>query len=409
MRRTIWPDANWKHKFIRLNFLGAGYKTWVYVNGKFVGAHEGGHTPFSLDVSDQLLLGTDNVIAVRVHRLPGYDSYTKTNPTPIRSETGIPPGPVDYWPYAGITRSVCLEVSSQVTVSKLLTVAKDNRLHLAPVLCNHGNIGESRLVAADPGAQTGGSVQTAEVRMLPGEVKVVQFDIPIPEAQIWDTATPTLYEATVTLYKGKGLGQLHDGKSSVDDQLSVRYGMRTIEVKNGKLLLNGRQVFLKGVNWHEETAASGRSMAIDEYDVELGMLSDLQANFIRNSVYSRHPYVYEYADRHGLLVLDDIDNMWVGMKEEKLQTESYGLSKALALMMAWNQADSSHHVVASERIRHMDEPKRIPQLDRRYETGRQQCRPSEPTGDVDVLQQLGSCVRSSSRNRFQRVLRLFLR
>jgi len=339
-RTHVMPDANWKHKFIRLNFLGAGYKTWVYVNGKFVGAHEGGHTPFSLDVSDQLLLGTDNVIAVRVHRLPGYDSYTKTNPTPIRSETGIPPGPVDYWPYAGITRSVYLEVSSQVTVSKLLTVAKDNRLHLAAVLCNHGNIGESRLVAADPGAQTGGSVQTAEVRMLPGEVKVVQFDIPIPEAQIWDTATPSLYEATVTLYKGKGLGQLHDGKSSVDDQLSVRYGMRTIEVKNGKLLLNGRQVFLKGVNWHEETAASGRSMSIDEYDVELGMLSDLQANFIRNSVYNRHPYVYEYADRHGLLVLDDIDNMWVGMKEEKLQTESYGLSKALALMMAWNQADS---------------------------------------------------------------------
>ncbi|MBB6734651.1 beta galactosidase jelly roll domain-containing protein [Cohnella sp. CBP 2801] len=338
-RTHLKPDANWKNRFVKLNFLGAGYKTWVYVNGEFVGAHEGGNTPFSLDVGDRLQPGKDNVIAVRVYRRPSFDTYTGPNPKPIRSQTELPPGPVDYWPYAGITRSVYLEASSQVTVSKLLTVAKDHRLRLAAVLYNHGEKEESRLVAADPGEGTGGGIQNREVTIGPGEAKVVSFDLPIPEAQPWDTATPNVYEASVALYKGNGEGQLQNGHGSVDDRLSVRYGMRTIEAANGKLMLNGRQIFLKGVNWHEETAASGRSMTKEEYDAELGLVTDLKANFIRNSVYNRHPYVYEYADKHGLLVMDDLDNMWVDTASIQTQTETYGLSRALALTMAWNQAN----------------------------------------------------------------------
>jgi beta-glucuronidase len=49
--------------------------------------------------------------------------------------------------------------------------------------------------------------------------------------------------------------------------------------------------------------------------------------------------VYEYADENGLLVMDDLDNMWLNVKQEQIQTESYGLSRALALSMAWNQAN----------------------------------------------------------------------
>jgi beta-glucuronidase len=338
-RKRVRPAANWKHRFIKLNFLGAGYKTWVYVNGRFVGAHEGSHTPFSIDVSGELEPGRDNVIAVRIHRRPDYDSYTSPNATPIRSVTEIPSGPVDYWPYAGLTRSVYLEATSQVTVSKILTDARNGRLRLAAILFNHGDKEETRLVKADPGDGTGGAPQGEVVTLAPGQVRAVTFELPIPEAEVWDTSSPRLYTAEVTLFKGRGAGQLRNGNGSVDDRLSVNYGMRTVEVADGRLQLNGRPIFLKGVNWHEETSASGRSMTVAEYDIELGMLADLNANFIRNSVYNRHPYVYEYADRHGLLVLDDLDNMWLSLNDFKTQTESYGLSRALALMMAWNQAN----------------------------------------------------------------------
>jgi beta-glucuronidase len=113
--------------------------------------------------------------------------------------------------------------------------------------------------------------------------------------------------------------------------------VRTVGTNGSTLTVNGEPVFLKGLNWHEETAARGRSMTIEEYDHELGHAAATGANFLRNCVYNRHPYAYEWADRHGVLVMDDIDTMWMNTEQQKVQTERYGLCRALAATMAWNQ------------------------------------------------------------------------
>ena len=65
----------------------------------------------------------------------------------------------------------------------------------------------------------------------------------------------------------------------------------------------------------------------------------LGVNLIRNCVYTRHPYVYDWADRNGMMVLDDCDNMWLNLPQQKFQTETYGQSRAVATMMAWHQAN----------------------------------------------------------------------
>jgi beta-glucuronidase len=336
-RRHVEPAAGWNGRFVRLSFLAVNYRAWVYVNGVFVGEHEGGHTPFSLDVSGPLRPGRDNVIAVRVYRRPWYTSYTDPAPAAIRSDTEVPYQPVDYWPYAGLTRSVSLEATDQVTVSKLLTLAKDGHLRISAVVYNHGEREQTRLLVVRPGELTGGEPKEQLVTLAAGQVCVATMEIPIPGASPWDTASPTLYQAIAALYQGRGQGLSKVERGSLKDSLFVRYGMRSIEVRDGRLLLNGRPIFLKGLNWHEETGRSGRSLTIEEYDRELGLVVDLGANFIRNSVYGRHPYVYDFADAHGLLVMDDTDNMWLNTKQERIQTDSYGLSWALALTMAWNQ------------------------------------------------------------------------
>ncbi|MEO6083689.1 MAG: glycoside hydrolase family 2 TIM barrel-domain containing protein [Umezawaea sp.] len=110
-------------------------------------------------------------------------------------------------------------------------------------------------------------------------------------------------------------------------------------VAGGRVLIDRRAQFFKAVNWHEETAAHGASMTIPEYDAELAGMASIGANLIRNCVYPRHPYVYDWADRHGMLVLDDCDNMWLNLSQQKLQTESYGQSRAVATMMAWHQVN----------------------------------------------------------------------
>lgn len=323
-RRRVTVDESWEDRYVRLAFLAAFYRASVYVNGEHVGDHEGGHTPFALDVSDHLVSG-ENVIAVRVERFPWWDG-TGEEAGEIHTETAIPAKHVDYWPYAGITRDVYLEATAPVTVSKLLVDSGDGNATLRAVLYNHTDETVTRDLALTPGDGAGGDPVRRRVTLEPGGVRVVSSTHSIPDATEWSTSSPTTYEASATL----------EAEGTVRDRLTTRYGMRTISTDGPRLLVNDSTAFLKGTNWHEESPEHGRSMTIDDYDRELGLIEETNANFVRNCVYNRHPYVYEYADENGIYLLEDADNMWLETSHERTQLE-YGLSRAIVATTVWNQ------------------------------------------------------------------------
>jgi beta-glucuronidase len=114
--------------------------------------------------------------------------------------------------------------------------------------------------------------------------------------------------------------------------------MRAVEVAGGRLCLNGEPVFLKGLNWHEETPGRGRTMRRRDYDQILDIAADLGANFLRSCGYTRHPDFYRAADERGMLVCDETDNFWVESRQQRIQ-DRYGLSAALVAAMVWNQVN----------------------------------------------------------------------
>lgn len=326
-RTKVSIPAGWNGRHVRLAFLGAFYSANVWVNGQWLGKHEGGHTPFALPVGgDVLRPGRTATIAVRVYRAATYTTYDGTGQA-IADDKALPSGPVDFWPYAGLTRSVWLEAVPNVTVAKLLLDAREGTLDARAVVENHGDRAFRGHVVIDPGSRSNGKPVTVPVNVPAGGVAVPAARVPIPNAPRWSTETPTLLHARATLTGTAG------GK--VADTLSSGYGMRSVRAANNQLLLNGEPVFLKGYNWHEETDQSGRSMTRAEYDHELGHAKTLGANFLRNSVYSRHPYVYDWSDRNGVLLLDEWDTMWISEPQQRIQL-TYGLSEALALATAWN-------------------------------------------------------------------------
>jgi beta-glucuronidase len=259
------PGA-WSERFVKIGFLGVNYAASVYVNGMLVAEHEGGHTPFALDASAAVRPGAGNLLAVRVYRRPWYRPGA-TGPEAISCDTELPPKPVDYWPYAGITRGVFIEAAAQVTVSKLVTDARHGRLAAAAVVFNHGAGPARRRLILEPGPGTGGEPVIREVALGPGEVGVVTADLPIPGARPWSPADPRLYRLTARLQAdGTPSGGGADQDGGAGDSLAVRYGMRAVRVIRGRLCLNGEPVFLKGPNWHEETPGRGRSMRRQDYD-----------------------------------------------------------------------------------------------------------------------------------------------
>jgi len=330
-RTRVRIPGTWVRKRVHLNFLAVNYRADVWVDGRYVGAHEGGHTPFALPVSRRLRPGYDAVIVVRVHRRASFSDYT-TGSGPVTDELAVPWKPVDYWPYAGITRSAWLEAVPEVTISKVLVAAEDGRLDARAVVANYGARPFTGRVVLDPGEGSGGDRVSVQVYVAAGGVAVAKALIPIPEAEAWAPGSPHLLTATARLYAGSA-----PSTPPRVDQLSTSYGMRSVRTEGARFSVNGDQVFLKGLNWHEESGANGRAMTTDEYDHELGHALHTNANFLRNCVYTRHPYVYEWADRHGVFVMDDTDNMWLNKDQERVQTERYGLSRALAAVMTWTQ------------------------------------------------------------------------
>ncbi len=330
------PGA-WAGRFARICFLGVSYAASVYLNGTLLGEHEGGHTPFAMDASAAIRPGARNVLAVRVYRRPWYQPGA-TGPAAISCDTELPHKPVDYWPYAGLTRQVFVEVTAQVTVSKLVTGARGGRLAAAAVVFNHGAGPARRRLILDPGQGTGGTPVSRDVALAPGEVRVVSADLPIPAAHPWSPARPQLYRLTARLHADGPAAGGADGTGRAADDLAVRYGMRTVEAVGARLCLNGEPVFLKGLNWHEETPERGRAMRRRDYDEILDAAADLGANFLRSCGYTRHPDFYRAADERGMLVCDETDNFWVDSRQQRIQGR-YGLSAALVAAMVWNQVN----------------------------------------------------------------------
>jgi beta-glucuronidase len=335
--RTFELDDSWLGRYVKLNFLAVNYRCWIYVNGQYVEAHESGHTSFSVDVTKHLKRGT-NTVAVRVYRRPDFENYFDLEAAKRVSDlNGLPHAPADYWPYAGITRDVYLEGTDKVTVSKILTNAKNDSLDMFAVICNTDDREREIAVEFDPGSGTGGHRTRESIVVEPGAARVVKQRIAIPDAKEWSYVAPNVYRAFVRLYEGDAL----------IDSLSVAYGMREFKVEGTKVLLNSQQVFLKGTNWHEETKQSGRSMTKEEYDFELGLVKEMNMNFIRNSHYNRHPYAYEYADRHGIMVMDETENMWLDQAAVRNQYRNYGLSRAAVMMTTWNNLNHPSVVIWS--------------------------------------------------------------
>ena len=333
------------------------YAASVYLNGTLVAEHEGGHTPFAVDASPVILPGARNLLAVRVYRRPWYRQGL-TGPDAISCRTELPHKPVDYWPYAGITRGVFIEATAQVTVSKLITSAGDGRLAAAAVVFNHGAGPARRRLILDPGEGTGGAPVSRELALAPGEVRAVSAELPIPGARPWSPADPRLYRLTARLEADGAVGR----RAAAPMAWPRATACARWRWPAARLCLNGEPVFLKGLNWHEETPERGRAMRRPDYDQLLDTAADLGANFLRNCGYTRHPDFYRAADEHGMLVCDETDNFWV---ESGQQRSRAATACPLRLSPRWcgtRSTTPAYPVVAAKRVGD-HRPRHLPRLD----------------------------------------------
>ena len=266
-----------------LYFGAVNYDSHVYVNGKKVGHHIGGFTPFNYDVTD-LLKDGENTVIVKVDN----KRHAEDVPTQI----------FDWWNYGGITRDVLL-----VSVAPLYI--ENYSLQLQKPLQMKGNTPnaqqqlqfEVNLNKAEAGKQVTLSIPELKINKTlttNAEGKAsLSFSA---KPQLWSPANPKLYRVNLTL----------NGETLTDD-----IGFRTIETREKQILLNGQPIFLKGISIHEEKPnGGGRANCTEDARTLLSWAKELGCNFVRLAHYPHNEYAIREAERMGILVWSEIPVYW---------------------------------------------------------------------------------------------------
>lgn len=260
-----------------LRFGAANYAAEVWLNGKRLGRHEGGFTPFAFEVTGLLRAGGNRLVA-------GVDSQ--------RSERDIPPPVTDWETYGGITRPVTLIWVPETFVDDAwVRLTNDGRIAADIALDGPGQAGlPVQLSIPKLGLSAKGRTDAA------GKV-VLTLRAP-RSLRRWSPDDPALYDVEIAA----GQDRWHD-----------RIGFRTIAVDGSRILLNGQPIFLRGISIHEEEigANPARTMTSANARALLAQVkTGLNGNFARLAHYPHAEAMLRAADEMGLVVWSEIPVYW---------------------------------------------------------------------------------------------------
>ncbi|CAN7390538.1 hypothetical protein LJR153_002435 [Paenibacillus sp. LjRoot153] len=293
-RRHFEVPADWSGSSLLVEFDGVMSVAEVYVNGVFVGEHQGGYTSFSIEISEWVVVGESNVIAVRV------DSTRRPD---------IPPEGrlVDYMLFGGIYRNVRLIVTSAVYIEWAKYEWRDvtsqeasmegtfrirNRGEATTFILNTSLINcEGKVVE---------QVTTSIIAEV-GESEVRQVTLHVKNPHLWNIDDPYLYVLRTALYD-IGVERVKS------DDLSTRVGIRSAEFrKDGRFYLNGNPFKLRGLNRHQMFPYLGGAMCERGQRKDADILKEeLGLNFVRSSHYPADPSLLDRCDEIGLLVFEEL-------------------------------------------------------------------------------------------------------
>ena len=276
---TVWFKKSFQavpmQDYRTLLYFGAvNYDCHVWVNGKEVGHHVGGFTPFNYDISDLLIEG-ENTIIVKVDN----KRHAEDVPTQI----------FDWWNYGGITRDVKLIKVPPVYLEDYnlqLTSLEGRRLSFSVKL--NKPEADHTVTLSIPELKIKKTIKTAADGTASINMKA--------KPQLWCPENPKRYQVEITL-----------DNSTIGDSI----GFRMIETRGKQILLNGQPIFLKGISIHEEKPnGGGRANSTEDAHTLLSWAKELGCNFVRLAHYPHNEYMVREAERMGILVWSEIPCYW---------------------------------------------------------------------------------------------------
>lgn len=306
------PKAAENRVFV--HFGAANYESHIYLNGKKLGSHTGGFTPFNFEIT-KLLKPQNNSLVVKVDNK--------------RKREGVPTLNTDWWNYGGITRDVSvIEVPATFIEDYLVQLKKGTNDEIAGFV------------------QLNGSSKPENVKIEIPELKITfeaktdasgkaEFSIKHKKIGFWSPENPKLYDVVLT---------------SNDSKVTDKIGFRTIETRGTDILLNGKSIFLRGICIHEENSLrGGRAFSESDAVMLLNSAKELGCNYVRLAHYPHSEIMIRKADEMGMLVWEENPVYWTiqwenpaTLQNAKNQlTEVMTRDKNRASVIIWSMANET--------------------------------------------------------------------
>ncbi len=299
-KRNFELPKNWKGKdvFIRLGAVNSFFYLWI--NGKYVGFHKDSKTPGEFDITPYIKPGK-NIVALQVFRF--------SDGTYLEGQ--------DMWKLSGIERSIYLIARPKTSVRDFFIKAGLDENYTNGIFSL--DIELNRLEKED-------ASKSLQVKLLDGinekplydkkeflTQKNFHFNTTITDVRKWTAETPNLYTVVINLF---------DKNGNIIESIVHKTGFRTVEIKHGLFLVNGKAIKIKGANRHEHDmfTANVITPALMLKDIEL--MKQYNINAVRTSHYPNNEKWYELCDQYGIYVVDEANIECDGMSFSPLKTLS---------------------------------------------------------------------------------------
>ncbi|MBN7827134.1 beta-galactosidase, LacZ type [Bowmanella dokdonensis] len=325
-RKTFELPEDWQDKQVIIHVGGARSSLEIWLNGHYIGFSQGAKTPAEFDLTPYLQ-GDKNLIAMQIRRW--------TDASYLESQ--------DMLRVSGIERDVFLYATPKQHLYDF---------HVRPTLSS--DLSEGRLALevdlrnyagpADVSVQYQLFDPSREMQVVASEEQSVslnktgslQFAATLKEPRLWSAETPNLYTLVMTM---------KDADGQVLQSVREDIGFRNIAIEGGQLKVNGKAIYIRGVNRHETDPRRGHVITRESMERDIKLMKQHNINAVRSSHYPNDPYWYDLTDKYGMYVIDEanIESHPLAIKEDtQLGNEMSWLPAHLERTRRMFERDKNH-------------------------------------------------------------------
>jgi len=302
-RRTFEIPTGWAGRQVFIQFEGVDSAFYLWLNGQQVGYSQGSRTTALFNITKHLKDGS-NVLAAEVYRYCD-GSYLEDQ---------------DFWRLSGIYRDVTLWSTGNLHIrdffvhTDLDDAYRDAILSVDVEVKNFAEEGKAFEVEAeliDDRGQTVFKGASVSGRVERGGTATPEVSKSVANPLKWSAEQPNLYRLVLTLKNENG---------EVAEVTTCTVGFREVEIRDKFLLVNGKRIYLKGVNRHEHDPVAGHAVTVESMISDIKLMKQFNINAVRTSHYPDDPVWYDLCDKYGLYVIDEanIESHGMGYGQESL-------------------------------------------------------------------------------------------